>query len=434
MSQLGHVLALFIILASFSSSFGSYQHQDPLYPPASKRTIHDRRLEFETQSFGLTTRPIPFTSPKLVNVDDFRAKGDHGADDTESFSKAWREACDSKDSVLVVPRNMTYHLKPIAFSGPCKSNFTLKVYGTIQASRRRSDYPKHTQHWLLFENIQNFTVEGGGTIDGNGRKWWKNSCKVNKTLPCTNAPTAVTFLNCNNLRVANLRIKNAQQMHLTFQKCVNVNASNLVITAPWYSPNTDGIHVTETQNIKIQNSVIRTGDDCIAIVAGSKNVEATDIACGPGHGISIGSLGAGNSTDFVSDVIVNRAILSKTTNGVRIKTWQGGSGHAKNITFQNIEMHNVKNPIIINQYYCDRKGSCLDQASAVKVSNVVYKNITGISASEEAINFKCSKSVPCQGILLEDVNLVYQEDASVKASCESVRLTSQGKVSPRCSN
>jgi polygalacturonase len=70
----------------------------------------------------------------------------------------------------------------------------------------------------------------------------------------------------------------------------------------------------------------------------------------------------------------------------------------------------------------------------VKVSNVVYKNITGISASEEAINFKCSKSVPCQGILLEDVNLVYQEDASVKASCESVRLTSQGKVSPRCSN
>jgi hypothetical protein len=81
-SQLGHVIALFIILAFFSSSFGSYQHQDPLYPPASKRTVHDR-LKFESQSFGLTTRPIPFTSPKLVNVDDFRAKDDHGGDDTE---------------------------------------------------------------------------------------------------------------------------------------------------------------------------------------------------------------------------------------------------------------------------------------------------------------------------------------------------------------
>lgn len=37
---------------------------------------------------------------------------------------------------------------------------------------------------------------------------------------------------------------------------------------------------------------------------------------------SIGSLGAGNSEDYVSDVVVNRAKLSGTTNGVRIKTWQ----------------------------------------------------------------------------------------------------------------
>jgi hypothetical protein len=41
---------------------------------------------------------------------------------------------------------------------------------------------------------------------------------------------------------------------------------------------------------------------------------------------------------------------------------QGGSGYAKNITFQNVEMHNVRNPIIINQYYCDKKEpSCLEQ-------------------------------------------------------------------------
>jgi polygalacturonase len=46
----------------------------------------------------------------------------------------------------------------------------MNIYGTIQASRRRSDYQKHTKHWLLFENIQNFTVEGGGIINGNGRK------------------------------------------------------------------------------------------------------------------------------------------------------------------------------------------------------------------------------------------------------------------------
>lgn len=38
--------------------------------------------------------------------------------------------------------------------------------------------------------------------------------------------------------------------------------------------------------------------------------------------LSIGSLGAGNSEADVSDIVINGAKLSGTTNGVRIKTWQ----------------------------------------------------------------------------------------------------------------
>ncbi|MBA0684239.1 hypothetical protein Goari_025834 [Gossypium aridum] len=47
-----------------------------------------------------------------------------------------------------------------------------------------------------------------------------------------------------------------------------------------------------------------------------------DITCGPGHGISIGSLGSKSSKAYVSGVTVDGAKLSGTTNGVRIKTWQ----------------------------------------------------------------------------------------------------------------
>ncbi|PON37218.1 Glycoside hydrolase [Parasponia andersonii] len=72
---------------------------------------------------------------------------------------------------------------------------------------------------------------------------------------------------------------------MKFQKCVNVKALNLIITAPENSPNTDGIHITESQNIHISNCVIKTGDDCISIVRWSKNIRATDITCGPSHGI-----------------------------------------------------------------------------------------------------------------------------------------------------
>jgi polygalacturonase len=73
------------------------------------------------------------------------------------------------------------------------------------------------------------------------------------------------------------------------------------------------------------------------------------------------------------------------------------------------------------------------QSSAVKISNVAYKNIEGTSASDEAINIKCSKSVPCQEILLQDVKLGLEGDGSVEASCESVKLISKGSVTPQCS-
>lgn len=77
---------------------------------------------------------------------------------------------------------------------------------------------------------------------------------------------AVTFVECNNLRVSNIRLENAQQMHLTFQDCQNVKALNLMVTSPGDSPNTDGIHVTGTRNILIQDSIVRTGNQLIIFI------------------------------------------------------------------------------------------------------------------------------------------------------------------------
>ncbi|KAK6151296.1 hypothetical protein DH2020_013931 [Rehmannia glutinosa] len=366
------------------------------------------------------------SSVKTINVLNFGAKGDGKSDDTKAFQNAWKEACSSLGDVdFVVPQSKIYLLKPLRFSGPCKSHITMEISGSIIASDDRSDYSKDGRHWIIFDNVENLVVEGGGTINGNGNIWWKNSCKINKAK-------ALTFYKCTNLVVRNLKIQNAQQIHLSFEKCKNVQVSKLVVNAPEKSPNTDGIHVTATQNIQISRCTIGTGDDCISIVSGSQKVQATDITCGPGHGISIGSLGSGNSEEYVSDVVVNRARLSGTTNGVRIKTWQGGSGSASNIKFQNIQMQDVKNPIIIDQHYCDQDEPCKEQGSAVQVKNVVYQNIKGTSASDAAIDFDCSKSHPCQGIILQNVNLVGADGAKSEAVCNNINLQNLGTVSPHC--
>ncbi|XP_044467840.1 polygalacturonase [Mangifera indica] len=414
-----------------------YGH-DSLAYPSHLTAIEDAEFEeyliklMRKEILGSNVVGLFSTAKNTVIVDDFGAKGDGSTDDTEAFKKAWQEAC-SQGAVLVVPGDKTYYLKPIRFSGPCKPNLMVEIYGTLEASDSQSDYRKDRKHWLLFDSVENLLVEGGGTINGNGRIWWQNSCKVNKSLPCKDAPTALTFYRSKNLVVRNLNIQDSQQIHVSFQKSTNVMASNLMITAPADSPNTDGIHVTNTQNIRITSSTIRTGDDCISIVGGSQNVQAEDITCGPGHGISIGSLGAKNSEGYVSGVTVNGAQISGTTNGVRIKTWQGGSGTASNIKFQNIYMFNVSNPIIIDQNYCDQEEPCKEQSSAVQVENVVYKNILGTSASDVAVKFDCSKSYPCEGIVLQNINLQKQGGNAAQAECNNiVNLDQIGFVSPCC--
>ncbi|XP_050227448.1 polygalacturonase-like [Mercurialis annua] len=425
-----------------SSVYGSHDHHHQEAYPSYFSSIDDGNFNNNNDFIKMSTNVLDLkvfdkmgttsTSAKAFSVDKFGAKAD-GSDDTVAFQKAWKAACSSKGAVLVVPDN-NYLIKPIRFSGPCKSNLTVQIYGTIEASDERSDYKKDDRHWIVFDRVQNLLVNGGGTIDGNGKIWWQNSCKVNKHLPCKGAPTAVTFYKCKNLVVENLKIQNGQQMHISFQGSTNVKVSNLVVTSPEHSPNTDGIHITDTQNIEISKSVIGTGDDCISIESGSQNVKATDITCGPGHGISIGSLGSDNSRDYVSAITIDGAKFSGTTNGVRIKTYQGGSGSASNIKFQNIKMENVSNPIIIDQNYCDQHKPCKQQKSAVEVKNVVYKNIKGTSESEVAIKFDCSKSFPCEGIVLEDVSLarVGGDDDQPNAICNNVHFSEMEDVSPRC--
>ncbi|KAL6649491.1 hypothetical protein ACP70R_013715 [Stipagrostis hirtigluma subsp. patula] len=292
----------------------------------------------------------PGPPPRVVDVDDYGARA-AGADDSEAFLAAWREACNATDypGMFLVPEGRTYHLMPVSFHGPCRAiSITAMIRGKLEAPSNRSVWLDHNlQEWITFEGIDRLHVQGGGTLNGNGQQWWINSCKVNKSMRCVTGPTALYFRRCTHLVVEDLEVRDSMQMHVAVAYSWNVLVSKLFITAPGWSPNTDGIHVSNSKEVSISECIISTGDDCIAIVTGSMFVRVTGIFCGPGHGISIGSLGANNSWAHVSDVLVEKATLLGTTNGVRIKTWQGGHGYAERITFQDIAMHNVTNPVLI---------------------------------------------------------------------------------------
>ncbi|MCL7033153.1 hypothetical protein MKW94_003347 [Papaver nudicaule] len=378
----------------------------------------------------LPSRFKRISSGNVYNVIDYGAKGDGYNNDTQAFKDAWDVVCSLRSrSILEIPVGC-YLVSPVDFAGPCRSKVTLKISGTIVAPNDPEVWHDlNPRKWLYFHGVKHLAIEGG-VIDGMGEEWWQRSCKVNNTNPCTHAPTAVTFHKCKNLMVTNLIILNSQQMHIAFTNCIRVKVSHLKVIAPIWSPNTDAIHISQSTNVEVKSVIIETGDDCVSIVGNSSRVRIMDISCKAGHGISIGSLGKYNSCSQVHDVVVDGAFLSNTQNGLRIKTWQGGSGFAEKITFKNVLMENVSNPIIIDQYYCDSRTPCKNQTTSVEVGDISFMRIKGTSATEEAIRFACSDSSPCERIYLEDIELLSISGGTTSSFCWQVEGSSFEQVYP----
>ncbi|XP_008461095.1 probable polygalacturonase At1g80170 isoform X1 [Cucumis melo] len=376
-----------------------------------------------------TTRP---RSKGIFYLGDFGAKGDGISNDTQALMEAWKVACSFPTRARIVfPASNTFLVHPLELHGPCRSRVTLRIHGIINAPKDPNAWAGlNPRKWLYFCGVNHLTLEGGGEINGMGYEWWMSSCKINSTNPCRHAPTAITFHKCKNVKIHHLLVIDSQQMHVAFTNCLRVVASNLKVIAPAFSPNTDGIHISASRGVMVKNSIISTGDDCVSIVGNSSRILIKDIACGPGHGISIGSLGKQNTSAQVRNVRVDGAVLSNTKNGARIKTWQGGSGSATDITFKNMLMKNVSNPIIIDQYYCDSNLPCANQTSAVKVENTSFIHIKGTTATNEAIKFACSDTLPCVGLYLEDILLLSKDAEISTSSCWQAYGLSSGPVYP----
>ncbi|XP_060673793.1 exopolygalacturonase-like [Ziziphus jujuba] len=207
--------------------------------------------------------------------------------------------------------------------------------------------------------------------------------------------------------IPGVQAADSKMFHINLLGCNNLKLESLNISAPKDSPNTDGIHIGYSKNIEISSSTIGTGDDCVSLGQGSKNINIFDISCGPGHGISVGSLGNyPDEREVLIRLSVWNCTSNETQNGVRIKTWPDNTtdGFVSNIVFDDIFMNNVGNPIIIDQKYCPYYKCRPELASHINVSNLSYTNIHGTSASKVAVSLVCSSDFPCQNVKIGDIN------------------------------
>jgi len=140
--------------------------------------------------------------------------------------------------------------------------------------------------------------------------------------------------------------------------------------------NTDAFDVGESSDITISNAYVHNQDDCLAVNSGT-NIRFTNGTCIGGHGLSIGSVG-GRNNNIVRGVQITNSRISKSENGIRIKTKANkGKGEVKDVTYSNIRLDGItKRGIVIQQDY-ENSGPTGRPQGDIHISGLKISGVTG---------------------------------------------------------
>ncbi|KAA3482996.1 polygalacturonase [Gossypium australe] len=324
----------------------------------------------------------------VFNVLDFGAKGDGKSDDTKAFQDTWAAACKVEASTVVVPAEFVFLVGPISFSGPyCQANIVFQLDGTIIAPTDARPWGKGLLQWLEFTKLKGIAIQGKGIIDGRGSGWWQDApyedpydderkliIPLNSTVQERPPMPVITYFSFNlplefYVDFTGITIQNSPQCHLKFDNCMGVVVHDITVSSPGDSPNTDGIHLQNSNDVLIHSS---------------------DLAC-----VSASSY---HSKFFYN----SRLLVSFLTYNLKSHL-QGGSGSVQGVLFSNIQVSEVQLPVVIDQFYCDKR-KCSNETAAVALSGITYEKIRG-TYTVKPVHFACSDSLPCIGVTLSAIEL-----------------------------
>ncbi len=237
-------------------------------------------------------------------------------------------------------------------------------------------------------NVTNAAVMGDGTIDGRGYakllgkdfSWWEMARRAEPKDDIYFSTRLLVANHADGLVLYRITLHNSPNFHVAVNNTNGFTAWGVHLKTPTDpkldARNTDGIDPGSSTNITIAHSWIDNGDDNVAIKANVQHISVLDNHFYTGHGMSIGSEATGDAF-----VLVDGLTEEHTTSGIRIKSNVTRGGYDHDLTYKNICMRNVANPIAISPYYTNQttegfvdpgyKGDHIPDYKKIVLENVV---------------------------------------------------------------
>ncbi len=210
-------------------------------------------------------------------------------------------------------------------------------------------------------NVKDSAIMGDGVIDGRGYakilghdySWWEMARKAEPKNEKYYSTRLLVASHADGLTLYRITLHNSPNFHVSVNGTNGFTAWGVHLLTPTDrtldARNTDGIDPGSSTNVTVAHSWIDNGDDNIAIKSGTTHMSVLDNHFYTGHGMSIGSETIGQAY-----LLVDGLTEDHTSSGIRIKSnvTRGGSVH--DLTYRNICMRGVANPIAISPYYTNQ--------------------------------------------------------------------------------
>ena len=297
------------------------------------------------------------TTSNRYDITEFGATADTTILSTVAINKAVETCSNNGGGTVYVPTG-TYYSGTIIL----KSNVTLylETGAVIKGSRDTADYMINGKKYgLVFaRNAKNIAIEGHGELNGNGTYFFdptkphlagdfdksytrqgENFMDVKYGLEdgpikyITRPGMMVVIMNCENVKITDVMLRDTPEWTVRFGDCDNVDVRGVSIFANQLVPNSDGIHCTNSRNVRISDCDIRCGDDAV-IVSGFDQLIGVhgEIRKAEDEGILLG-----NKTGRSENIMVTNCTLESRSAGIRIGY---GEHSIRNCVFSNLSIYN----------------------------------------------------------------------------------------------